>query len=54
MLLVTPKKVAIIDDVFTTGSTVNELSRELKKAGVEQIEVWCAAKTQKANETISE
>lgn len=29
--------VIIIDDIYTTGSTMNAMSRELKKAGVERI-----------------
>lgn len=33
--------VAIVDDVVTTGNTVAALSRALKKAGVDQIDVWC-------------
>jgi len=37
--------IAIIDDVVTTGSTVNELSRIFKKAGVKKIDIWCIAKT---------
>ena len=37
--------VAIVDDVVTTGSTVNELAKTLKKAGVEKIEVWAIART---------
>jgi ComF family protein len=32
------KKVLLVDDVITTGSTLNELSRVLKKSGV--TEVW--------------
>lgn len=36
--------VAIIDDVMSTGSTVNEMSRVLKRAGVERIEVWTLAR----------
>ena len=38
------KAVALIDDVVTTGSTVNEISKVLRKAGVEYIEVWCFAR----------
>jgi ComF family protein len=34
------KHVAIVDDVMTTGNTVNELARVLRKAGVETIQVW--------------
>ena len=33
------KHVVIVDDVVTTGSTVNELSRVLKKSGVEKVTV---------------
>lgn len=36
--------VAIIDDVVTTGSTVNELARVLKKAGVKQVDIWSIAR----------
>jgi ComF family protein len=41
----TYKHVAIFDDVVTTGTTVNELARELKQSGVEIIEVWAIART---------
>jgi ComF family protein len=33
--------VAVVDDVVTTGSTVNALCAVLKEAGVQQIDVWC-------------
>jgi ComF family protein len=36
--------VALIDDVVTTGSTVNELARVLKKAGVKTVSVWSIAR----------
>lgn len=39
------RHVAICDDVVTTGATVNELARELRRAGCDEIEVWAAAKT---------
>lgn len=39
------RRVAIIDDVVTTGSTLNTISRELLKQGVTEIQVWCLAKT---------
>ncbi len=38
--------VAILDDVVTTGATANELAKVLRKAGVEQIEVWACARAQ--------
>lgn len=39
--------VAIIDDVYTTGSTVHDLCRSLRQAGIVRIDVWCCARTQK-------
>ena len=38
------KHVVIVDDVVTTGSTVNELSRVLKKSGVKRITVLSLAR----------
>jgi len=38
------KRVLIVDDVMTTGSTVNELARVLKKKSVEQVGVLCLAR----------
>jgi ComF family protein len=38
------RHVAIIDDVVTTGSTVNEVAKLLRNAGAEWIEVWAAAR----------
>lgn len=32
--------VVIVDDVVTTGSTVNELALVLKRAGVKRVDVW--------------
>jgi predicted amidophosphoribosyltransferase len=37
--------VALLDDVITTGSTVREISRVLKAAGVAKVEVWAVART---------
>lgn len=36
--------IAIVDDVVTTTSTVNELARVLKKAGVRRVDVWSIAR----------
>lgn len=38
------RHVAIIDDVVTTGSTVNEVAKLLRSSGAEWIEVWAAAR----------
>ena len=37
--------VAIVDDVVTTGATVNALARCLKGAGAHRVEVWAVART---------
>lgn len=37
--------VAIVDDVVTTGATLNELSRILRKAGAREIQCWVVART---------
>jgi len=42
---ITARHVAILDDVVTTGSTVAEIARILRKAGVEKIEIWICART---------
>lgn len=39
------KHVAIVDDVVTTGATVNELARLLKRNGAETVQVWAVART---------
>jgi ComF family protein len=43
-MLLKYRHVTIIDDVVTTGSTVNELARVLSRAGIEQIDVWACAR----------
>ena len=42
------RHVAIVDDVVTTGSTVNELSKLLRTAGAEWIEVWAIARASRS------
>ncbi|MEO7775752.1 MAG: ComF family protein [Steroidobacteraceae bacterium] len=39
-----PAHIALVDDVLTTGSTLNEAARALQMAGVASIEVWVAAR----------
>jgi competence protein ComFC len=38
-----PEKVYLFDDVFTTGQTMNEAARALKKAGVKEVNVLALA-----------
>lgn len=37
-------QVALIDDVMTTGASLEELARAARRAGAARIEVWCAAR----------
>lgn len=36
--------ITLVDDLLTTGSTVNELAKQLKKQGVNRVDVWCCAR----------
>ena len=38
-----PKRVLIVDDIFTTGSTLDACAKALKKAGVEEVYGFCIA-----------
>ena len=38
------RHVAVVDDVMTTGHTLEEVAKALRKAGVEQIDVWVATR----------
>jgi ComF family protein len=38
------RHVAILDDVLTTGSTVNEIARVFKRSGVRTVTVWAVAR----------
>ncbi|HJR11111.1 MAG TPA: ComF family protein [Rhodanobacteraceae bacterium] len=40
----TPEHVAVLDDVFTTGATLTECARVLKRAGVRRVDVWALAR----------
>lgn len=40
----TGKKVAVLDDVMTTGASLNELARALRRAGAAEISAWVAAR----------
>ena len=39
-----PKHIAIVDDVITTGSTINELAGLFKRAGCQRIDAWVIAR----------
>jgi len=40
------KHIALVDDVMTTGQTLNELARTLRKSGVNTIDVWVCARAE--------
>jgi ComF family protein len=39
-----PDHVALLDDVMTTGATLAECARMLKRAGVQRVDVWALAR----------
>lgn len=39
-----PPHIALIDDVMTTGTTVGECAKVLKKAGVKRVDIWVMAR----------
>jgi ComF family protein len=38
-------RLAVVDDVLTTGATANEAAKTLKHAGAAHVEIWCLART---------
>ncbi len=40
-----PARVAIVDDVITTGATTRQLAEVLRQSGAEDIQVWALART---------
>ena len=40
--------VILFDDVITTGSTMNELVKRIKKQGVKRVDVWSLARAEKS------
>lgn len=42
-------RLLLVDDVMTTGATLNELARTLKNAGAEWVEAWVVARTENKN-----
>ena len=46
-------RVAVVDDVMTTGATLNELARVLKRAGAAHVSAWIIARTLPSERTLS-
>ena len=40
------RHIAIIDDVMTTGTTVNALAKKLKQAGAQRVSIWCLCRAE--------
>ena len=40
------RSIAIVDDIITSGATVNELARLFRLAGAEHIEFWALARAE--------
>jgi ComF family protein len=45
------RHVAVVDDILTTGATLNEISRVLWQAGAREISVWVVARTPRPRQT---
>ena len=41
------KRIAVVDDVMTTGATLHEIARTLRKAGAIEVHCWVVARTLK-------
>jgi predicted amidophosphoribosyltransferase len=41
--------IAVVDDVLTTGSTLNEVASVLRKSGAERVVGWIATRTPAPN-----
>jgi predicted amidophosphoribosyltransferase len=47
---ITGAYIVIIDDVVTTGATVNSLCFALLEAGAQRIDIWCISRTSLATQ----
>jgi predicted amidophosphoribosyltransferase len=43
--LIQGKRIVIVDDVMTTGASLNELPKTLEKAGATHVDCWVIART---------
>ncbi len=45
--------IALVDDVTTTGATINNISKALKHSGIKRVDIWCLAKAPSSSYTFS-
>ena len=43
--LIADARIAVVDDVMTTGATLDEIATTLKRAGAARVENWVVART---------
>ncbi len=46
-----PPRVAVVDDVLTTGSTATAVTRTLREAGVQEVQIWTCARAGRLRRT---
>lgn len=46
------RRIALIDDVMTTGTSLDELAKTLKQAGALEVETWVVARTPPPGDTV--
>ncbi|MGC2165202.1 MAG: ComF family protein [Gallionella sp.] len=47
------KHVALVDDVLTTGASMNALAKTIRKCGAAEISVWVVARTMRRQDTVT-
>ncbi len=43
----TYNRVALVDDIVTSGASIESVTDALKKSGIERVDIWCVARTRK-------